>query len=337
MAKLSLTLTKLFRNPTRSRHSTRPTIERRVTEPEKPIGERLEEWLKTEGYPLEYLTANVFRSHGFEVKQGWHTRAADDAKPRELDVVASLTQRVGNGFVRCQFVVECKWSADKPWILFTSPTANMARKACMMQTITDDFGRALLWLLSDGPALNLSLFESPESPAFGGRQSFSKADLFYGSISSVTSACVSETASYHSQINGLVPQHTVLSFPVIVVDGQLFDAKYDAAGRRLQVERTDWRRCHWVGSSDWNLHATVDIVSRDALPAYVADRYAATSSLLNSLAPTYELVESARVQQDPTRLQNMIGNRSGVPSLITMMLRAFEPKPSLSELGKNLG
>src|ERR1700687_1334235 len=93
-------------------------------------------WLDEEGYPLEFATAATFRRHGFAVRQGMYIREKGDA--REIDVAASRNAK-RNGLRRVYHVVECKWSKDKPWVVFTGP-GGMAASACITQTISSLLG-----------------------------------------------------------------------------------------------------------------------------------------------------------------------------------------------------
>src|ERR1700744_1542177 len=80
------------------------------------LQKRVLAWLETEGFPTEFRTTMAFRAEGFHARQGVHYRA--DGSPREIDLVADRTVREDKLWVRCKFVVECKY-ASKPWIVFT--------------------------------------------------------------------------------------------------------------------------------------------------------------------------------------------------------------------------
>jgi len=54
-------------------------------------------------------------------------------------------QSKGSGpVVRVQQAVECKWSADKPWVIFTSRFGSLAPSAAVTQTICSLYG---VWVL----------------------------------------------------------------------------------------------------------------------------------------------------------------------------------------------
>jgi hypothetical protein len=116
------------------------------------LSEKVLDWLNTEGFPTEFKSATAFRHAGFFAKQGMHYRSSSDA-PREIDVTATKTLRDEKCFVRCEFVVECKWSKGKPWVVFTDESAQIGPAACVTQTIGSDAGTAILWIIAGSPAI----------------------------------------------------------------------------------------------------------------------------------------------------------------------------------------
>jgi len=49
---------------------------------EKPLHERVGEWLAEVGFPLEFTVANHWRAAGFQVRQGEYVRGDDTEQPR---------------------------------------------------------------------------------------------------------------------------------------------------------------------------------------------------------------------------------------------------------------
>lgn len=83
---------------------------------------KVEDWLREQGYPLELRTARTLR------RQGWHlhhSRRYKDpilGKEREIDLLAFYDDRGADPAPRIHghFVIECKWTPKKPWVLFTA-------------------------------------------------------------------------------------------------------------------------------------------------------------------------------------------------------------------------
>ena len=200
--------------------------------------QKLKAWLDKQGYPTEFQVANVCQRHGFRVFQGSYVSGTETANPREIDVIATRDHNLRDHLIRVEQIIECKWSKDKPWVVLTSSHGQMASGACIAQTIGNLLGSTLLWLLAGDEDLHkMGLFCTPERPGFGGRQAFTeKNDLVYSAMQSVTDAAISSMAKYDRQARpaGVMPENVVIGFPVIVIQGELFEAFFDrkAASQR---------------------------------------------------------------------------------------------------------
>jgi hypothetical protein len=296
-------------------------------------------WLSSEGYPLEYYTAGRFSFCRFHVTQGEYVRIRNDDHPKEIDVVADMVIESDNIFIRASNVIECKWSLDKPWIIFTTTLrGQMNPTAVIAQTIGSQVGDALLWMLCGNEKLkNLSLFKSPRNPGFGGRQAFaSKNDLFYATMASLTSNCVAMAGEYDRKRRSAeksLSRYGLITFPVVVIDGRLFEASYDSEAGHIETKEVNTVRCHWRGSPSWPLHATVDIVTREGLPCFVEKRAADFKILLPALAEAAGRLQAAHKASDWSLLQLSKGatGRGGRPPILQKIMD--ETKKRESEAG----
>jgi len=84
------------------------------------LTEKIIEWLKTTGFPLEMEAASAFRAAGFDVRQSATFPDPQSDKGREIDVLAQDPDIIG--VIEISFVIECK-SSSKPWVVFTSDDA----------------------------------------------------------------------------------------------------------------------------------------------------------------------------------------------------------------------
>jgi len=264
----------------------------------KPIEERLAEWLYSEGYPTEFRTANLFQRNGFAASQGYFVEGEADDLKREIDVLASSTIRTKYGFLRVSYVVECKWSGDKPWIVFTSPTNIMAPSALIAQTISSKLGAAAMWIAAGNATLtNLSTFSTPRRGGFGGRQAFSKGnDHFYSAVQSVVGNASHYAAWYDrgTRDPGKMPESCVIVFPIVVVEGDLYEAYFNKNTEKVDLRKSGHIRCHWKGSTAWNFFASVDIVSLDHLDIFLLERSSELKPLSDTLVPVLDEIEAFR-------------------------------------------
>lgn len=100
-------------------------------------------WFEKEGYPLEFRTAQVFQQNGFNTFQGYYCHGQGQDL-LEIDVLAHVDLRSGSAdprLFRISYVVECKWSRDKPWVIFTSRDCSPLESAGIAQTIGLQIGR----------------------------------------------------------------------------------------------------------------------------------------------------------------------------------------------------
>lgn len=251
---------------------------------------RVEEFLNSEGYPLEYYTANKFMRSHFQVTQGDFTHDGSQ-NPREIDVLATMTWPAGadDGFIRLYNIVECKWTKANPWIVLTSPTTRKSSPAIIAQAFASQGGQTAMWANCHNPCLaELELFQSPEFGGFGGRQAFSKGqDKFYDSLRSVVSNCISVTEFDNAHVESEFPDIFSVAFPVVVIDGELFEAKYDEKDDKLVSEKTHHSRCHWRGNGGSPFSSTIDIVTKEGLDSFCKQRSLEFSILASALIRSY--------------------------------------------------
>lgn len=252
------------------------------------LDEKVKDWIKQEGYPLEFSTAYKFKQNGFSVDQSYFVNDSD-GKAREVDVLATQNISVGNSVLRLLHVVECKWSKDKPWVLF-GDEKRYAPTALAAQLISTSIGQALCWAAAGNDELkSLKVFKGSEF-TFSGRQAFSKGnDLFYSSVQSVVSNCVNIVNSYNEYDFRIDrPSVAVIAIPVIVVEGYLYEVKFNNETKDLDLTKTQHSRLRWKGNERRSLNTVVDIVSEDYLDAFLEQRNKEMSVLAQSWSKTFE-------------------------------------------------
>jgi hypothetical protein len=112
------------------------------------------EWLQKEGFPLEVRVGKALRSRDWLTYHSFSYEDPTEGKLRECDVFAHRFKRARGGAVAAiDLVIECKRSADKPWVVFADPVKEHAW--FLPQTLAP--GRisklALTWLVNTPEAL----------------------------------------------------------------------------------------------------------------------------------------------------------------------------------------
>jgi len=184
---------------------------------------KIRAWLDEQGYPLEMRVARTFRRAGFRVLQSDYYRDSETEAFRELDVVASLDHRIDDLHLRIQFIIECKSSRSKPWLMFCSRDATLAPTARVVQRTASKVGsKALTRLAQRKEIQELALFQIVEPPAYGATQAFTTgSDIVYSALTGVGNA-VSARARELDNLRSSRNRFCIILFPVVVVEGRLF-------------------------------------------------------------------------------------------------------------------
>jgi hypothetical protein len=303
---------------------------------EKTLQDKVKEWLVSEGYPLEFRTALEFLKQPFTVRQGSYVQCSGEGL-REVDVIAYAT---AEEHIRIYHVIECKWSGNKPWIILTSETHQIAESACVNQTISSLLGGSITWTLAGDPEVaSIGLFASPKRAGFNGRQAFSKgSDPFYAAIQSVVSKAKSIVDTYDERcdLSKALPEWGAVAFPMIVVEGGLFEAHMDSSSGDIVVQPTKHVRVHWRGSEAWSYHASVDIVSDDYICEIARARAHDTNLLLKKMRLARQNIEACWEKNSLRQLEFQRAPRgtTGLPSILrAILVRERETQSKRLQLG----
>jgi hypothetical protein len=259
------------------------------------LPDKVKAWLEGEGYPLEFATANAFERSGFETRQGMYLSMPRTNAFREIDVVASRMAQNEEVTCRVSIVVECKWSRDKPWVVFTSRLGRSSWQEKVAYVVSSPLGAAALWnLMRDDRLRQLRFFEPSRRIGFSGRQAFSdKQDLFYSTVQGIVSAAISyartELAVPQTNKNARGGAHVV--FPLVVLDAPLFECYFEDGN--LKVDAVESVQVQWRGSDVVSGPVIVDIVTAEALANYVDMIASHADALLYALRSSAERVIKA--------------------------------------------
>jgi len=192
--------------------------------------ERIREWLETQGYPLEMKVARLFRARRFRIVQSEYYKDAETGAQRETDVTARLECQCDGIFVRIEFVIECKSTPDKPWVLFTGGRG-LADPARVAQRAASKLGsKALMQLCQRKDIQDLALFQMHERSAYGITQAFTTgSDITFASATSVSKATAAEIAEADAYSLAVEPICLIV-IPLIVINAELAEAYLDDNG-----------------------------------------------------------------------------------------------------------
>jgi hypothetical protein len=196
------------------------------------LKKKIYDWLNKQGYPLEMEVAKSFQKAGFHVSQSKYYMDPESGDSREVDVVASTGKSYFRRVVTIKFIVECKVSKDKPWVLFSSLEGGLPGRSNIVQRACSKLGLRILRKISDLEEIqNLPFFKQPSSIGYGATQAFTTGkDVCYSASMSVARAAlasINKANEVEDDFRLILNFNRVsvfeIIFPLIVIDGRMFE------------------------------------------------------------------------------------------------------------------
>jgi len=194
------------------------------------LSEKVIEWLKTTGFPLEMEAASAFRAAGFDVRQSAIFPDPQLDKGREIDVLAQDPDIMG--VIEISFVIECK-SSTKPWVVFSSDDALTSYNRLFAFCVTSEAARYVLTERINNLPLLERYIKRPSRGGYGFRQALGKeSDPAYTAAIGALKAC---HGIAQDRASSSFPR-LAFAFPVIVIDSPLFECSRKQDGELELVE-----------------------------------------------------------------------------------------------------
>jgi hypothetical protein len=203
---------------------------------------KLHEWLKKAGYPFELSVGRVLQFAGWSIE---HARFYVDpvtSKTREIDIVAkkSLGAPETRTAASVSFVVECKRTRDKPWVVFSSEETGA-------RLLSADFASGRL---AYSAMLSASIGHPPLATfEASGRVGHSVVRAFadsketdpsgaHSAIQAAITAAAALNAEYEALALSQAPRFSFVHvfIPLVVIDGDLFEFYMDESNTDTIVE-----------------------------------------------------------------------------------------------------
>jgi hypothetical protein len=242
---------------------------------------KIKSWLDDQGYPLEMRVACAFRRAGFRVLQSEYYADPTSGVQREIDVVAHVDRRFEKLLVRIEFVVECKSSKSKPWVMFCASDQRLANPARVAQRTASEIGSdALLSLAQRKDVQDLDLFSVAHPPAYGITQAFtSGADVAYAALTTVAAAAAA-AAIEADQYSKLASPFAKIVFPAIAIEGKLFSCvlQDDAS---ISVSESQHGTLLWRNQFAGEPHTIVTLLVDGELSDFAGRAFIAASKFLS--------------------------------------------------------
>lgn len=247
---------------------------------ENDLARKISQWLQVHGYSLEMQAAAAFQKAGFGVRLSDLYNDFETHKSREIDVTAvQWSSHEEPVTLKVLWSIECKSSKEKPWVAFVSQSqperflplelmcTQMYRTFLLEALNRESFHSALanLSLLRVAPlchGITQALSEKEDKP-FESLMSATKS-----SIAALLQIDELNTASFRSTSPKKPPYFCCIAFPVIVVDGRLFQASLGDGGT-IEVEEVFSTALYWKCGHPLYSATLVYVITKPRLERFV--------------------------------------------------------------------
>ncbi len=189
------------------------------------LDKKVKNWILKNGYPFEMRVANLFKKSGFKVSQSILYKDEDTEKLRELDIISYFNTVVNGVWFNFTFVIECKKSTDKPWVVFKNESLHNSQLERYKPFATKN-GEILI---EKTEVLRNSkfqlLFPNLSDAGFNLVTALkeSSKDLAYSSTTSLLKACKYLTDKFNeSEVKACN-----IYIPLIIIEGVLYESFLD--------------------------------------------------------------------------------------------------------------
>jgi hypothetical protein len=202
-------------------------VSRKLAMAKSEVQTKVEAWLKDQGYPLEMRTARAFQSRGWFLHQSRRYKDPVLEKEREIDLLAFNDDPAPSSKIHGHFVIECKWSPQKPWVLFAATVQSLTsmghfRSTPMTTTATAAVKNLVLKDISGFPLFSCIAEHYAIVQAFSRELAI---DAAYSAVHAAVSA-----ADFFAADMSKSSKHSIFYLPTVVLDGELFQCSLGEGG-----------------------------------------------------------------------------------------------------------
>jgi len=250
------------------------------------IERKVTKWLENQGYPFEMTVADIFQKAGFTVSLSDWYKDFETNDHREIDVTAlKWSDFEKSKVLQVCWRVECKLARDKPWVIFVSTAqpetflplnliASTRYKSILLESLKKEDLRKKLY--------KIPLF-SPKYVGHGITQAFTSGqDVPYKAVMSSVKSSIARII----QLNELNIEPTInnqvffcVTFPVIIIDGKLFEYFIDNQGES-HIQEVESSFLYWKGNIPDHSSPLVYVITKSGLTQFVESARKATEFLI---------------------------------------------------------
>ena len=209
-------------------------------------------------------SAAAFQAEGFTVLQSDSYLDPDTSETREIDVIAYKGVILESFSLHINYVIECKNSPDKPWVMFMG-NEMMLGSSIHLHRMANGLGKALFGYFASKRETRDLLPKISNLRAYGMTEAFGNegASASHKAVISATKAALANAKATSGANNGL--NMCEIFLPLIVLEGKLAQASLDKVTSEPHFVLTD--QGSLIQRSPTGLQI-VDVVTASELVSY---------------------------------------------------------------------
>ena len=213
------------------------------------------------------------------MSQSRHYLDPETNTSREIDIVASQGIYTGKTFATIRYIVECKRSPEKPWILFTRENKIIDWEYTGWYCTTAQGWNYIIHAAIDGKFDKLPFtYHLRDRIAYGIKTAFiSGEDSAYKAMHSTVRCAISYINRAEKQKFG---DSADINIPIIVLEGKLFDASLNGNGI-LNVHEIKEGVVLWDTIISGRSGLAVHIVTKEYIEDFVKHAFEMSNNLIN--------------------------------------------------------
>lgn len=243
---------------------------------DKEFEKKIINWLDKSGFPLEMRVAKIFQRYGFNCTQSDFYKDPETNEFREIDIIAGKAIHSSNYniMVTVKFIIECKHSDGKPWLIFISENNSNIHHYTypMYYWYSNEFEIPLLEIAEQKLFDNIfPSFHLNNKIGHGMTQCFSSGtDNAYKAINSVCKSATDELTRRHKESEEFNQKRYELVFPTIIVDNELIEYDLDENYSHKLIEVNE-AKLAWSRNYYSPLSKGIIIIKEQCLEEYLKE------------------------------------------------------------------
>lgn len=237
----------------------------------KDLKTKVTEWVKQEGFPFEMRVARAFQKAGFLVNQSDYYKDPTTSVNREVDVTALMNFYIKPIVIRVEFLVECKSSKDKPWVVFCGEQEKLEGPAWVVHRFASRGGSQILREYAHRKEFqSLAFFRLRAPVGYGLRQAFSGKgeDVAYNAMACVSSAARAAADYFRNDPEPL--KLLEFQFPVIAIEGRLFECRLNE-NEETEMREVPFATLLWNNPIATAVHTVIDVRTEASIGSFAVE------------------------------------------------------------------